>query len=62
LKELRDDLRSKLSTYKLPTILRVVPSLPKTASLKVPKILLRKELFETGHADIQRWRSGQSKL
>lgn len=62
LRELRDDLRSKLSTYKLPTVLRVVPEFKKTASLKIPKALIKKELFETGHPDVQRWETKQSKL
>jgi len=30
--------------------------------MKVPKLLLRKELFEMGHPDIQRWVSNGSKL
>jgi hypothetical protein len=55
-------LRDKLSNYKLPTILKVVPELPKTATLKVPKLLLRKQLFETGHPDIQKWTPKISKL
>ena len=62
LRELRDDLKTKLSTYKLPTIMRVVPELQKTATLKIPKVLLKKELFETGHPDIQTWKSGQARL
>jgi malonyl-CoA/methylmalonyl-CoA synthetase len=61
--ELRSDLRGKLSTYKLPTLLRVVPQLQKTASMKVPKLLVKKELF--GHMDcpeIQKWTPTRSKL
>ncbi|KIW39196.1 uncharacterized protein PV06_08991 [Exophiala oligosperma] len=62
LQELRDDLRPKLSRYKLPTVLRVVPDLKKTASLKIPKALIKKELFETGHPDVQRWENPSAKL
>ncbi|KAJ9615693.1 hypothetical protein H2200_001769 [Cladophialophora chaetospira] len=62
LQELRDSLRASLSNYKLPTILRVVPELRKTANMKIPKLLLKKELFESGHPDIQVWRSGGAKL
>jgi acyl-CoA synthetase (AMP-forming)/AMP-acid ligase II len=60
--ELRDALRGKLSNYKLPTVLRVVKELKKTASLKVPKTLLKGELFEAGHADVQRWGTRGPKL
>ena len=62
LQELRDGLRASLSNYKLPTILRVVPELRKTANMKIPKLLLKKELFESGHPDVQVWRSGVAKL
>ena len=60
--ELRDSLRHELSNYKLPTVLRVVSDLPKTANMKIPKKLLKKNLFETGHPDIQRWNSEKAKL
>jgi malonyl-CoA/methylmalonyl-CoA synthetase len=44
--------------YKLPTLLLVVDELPKTASGKVPKNLLRNQLFpKEGHKDLQIWRS-----
>ena len=62
LEELRLFLRSKLSNYKMPTLLRVVPELKKTASMKIPKLLLRKELFETRHPDIQKWVAKISKI
>ena len=55
-------MKDRLSYYKLPTILRVVSELKKTASFKVPKLLLKKELFETGHQDIQRWGQSKAKL
>lgn len=44
--QLRDDLRSSLSGYKLPTLLVVIPNLPKTASGKVQKGAMRKQVFE----------------
>ncbi|OAL24783.1 hypothetical protein AYO22_05572 [Fonsecaea multimorphosa] len=62
LEELRNSLRSSLSNYKLPTILRVVPELRKTANMKIPKLLLKKELFETDHPDIQKWNPQVAKL
>lgn len=62
LQELRDDLRASLSNYKLPTILRVVPELRKTANMKIPKLLLKKELFEVDHPNIQKWTARAAKL
>lgn len=59
---LRNHLRGTLSNYKLPTILRVVPELHKTANMKIPKLLLKKDLYESGHPDIQMWRSCKTKL
>ncbi|RFU31222.1 hypothetical protein B7463_g5091, partial [Scytalidium lignicola] len=51
---LRQDLRSRLAGYKMPTLLRVVPELPKTVSGKVIKKKLRTELFPAeGHPDVQ---------
>ncbi len=55
LAELREWLRSRLSNYKLPTILRVVPNLPKTPTFKVPKALIKTELFGSRHPDVQMW-------
>jgi len=60
--ELRDDLKDRLSYYKLPSILRVVPELPRTQSLKVPKLLLKKDLFESGHPEIQKMPEKKAKL
>ncbi|KAL4804330.1 acetyl-CoA synthetase-like protein [Aspergillus unguis] len=63
LNQLRNDLRGQLSNYKLPTILRVVPALPKTETMKVQKHRLKDEFFKEDHPDIQRWtRSQKSKL
>ncbi|KAK5282440.1 hypothetical protein LTR40_003328 [Exophiala xenobiotica] len=62
LPELRSFLRDKLSSYKLPTILRVVRELPKTTTLKVPKLLIKKDLFGTDHLDIQKWSASSVKL
>ncbi|KIX94631.1 uncharacterized protein Z520_09677 [Fonsecaea multimorphosa CBS 102226] len=53
LPELRHDLKDKLSYYKLPTVLRIVPALEQTASFKVPKALLKKTLFGTDQSEIQ---------
>ncbi|KAK5070695.1 hypothetical protein LTR24_010607 [Lithohypha guttulata] len=55
LADVREWLRSRLSNYKLPSMLRVVPELPKTPTFKVPKALIKKELFESGHPDVQTW-------
>jgi acyl-coenzyme A synthetase/AMP-(fatty) acid ligase len=62
LEQLRNGLRGSLSNYKLPTMLRVVPELPKTANMKIPKLLLKKELFESGHRDVQIWKTAKAKL
>ncbi|KEF54498.1 uncharacterized protein A1O9_09665 [Exophiala aquamarina CBS 119918] len=62
LAELRSFLKDKLSSYKLPTLLRVVRELPKTTSLKVPKLLIKKDLFDTNHPDIQKWSSSRVKI
>ncbi|OBT71013.1 hypothetical protein VF21_10004 [Pseudogymnoascus sp. 05NY08] len=54
--ELRQDLRSQLSSYKMPTLLRVVRELPTTASGKVMKKQLGPELFpNAGHPEVQKW-------
>lgn len=54
---LREDLRSKLAGYKMPTLLRVVTDLPKTASGKVTKKALTPVLFPAaGHPDVQAWK------
>lgn len=61
LDELRADLRSSLAGYKMPTLLRVVKDIRKTASGKVVKKVLVNELFpREGHPDIQRWTSSKS--
>lgn len=52
--KLRDDLRPFLATYKLPTVLRVAPNLPKTPTGKVAKNVLRDQFFPPGgHEDVQ---------
>ncbi|OQU98120.1 AMP-binding enzyme domain-containing protein [Cladophialophora immunda] len=57
LHRLRRDLRARLSSYKLPTLLRVVDEIPKNASGKVPKKVLGPQLFpKEGHRDVQIWR------
>lgn len=53
--QLRRDLRSSLAGYKMPTVLRVVGGIVKTATRKVAKNVLVKELFPSeGHPDIQK--------
>jgi len=62
LEELRADLRSSLAGYKMPTLLRVVKAIPKTASGKVVKKVLVHELFPpAGHAEVQRWTPPKNK-
>jgi malonyl-CoA/methylmalonyl-CoA synthetase len=57
LERLRSDLRGTLAGYKMPTLLRVVEGLPKTATGKVMKKVLRGEMFPAeGHPDVQVWR------
>jgi len=54
--QLRLDLRSSLAGYKMPTLLRVVEEIRKTATGKVAKKAVAQELFPSaGHPDIQRW-------
>jgi malonyl-CoA/methylmalonyl-CoA synthetase len=54
LTSLRKDLSPNLPDYKLPTQLRIVKELPKTAMGKVLKRSLTKELFpQHGHPDVQ---------
>lgn len=48
LAKLRNDLRSIMSSYKLPTLLYVSQELPRTASGKVQKEALRKDVFDSG--------------
>lgn len=58
LEGLREDLRSRLAGYKMPTLLRVVPELPKTVTGKVMKKKLKPEFFPAeGHPDVQAWNS-----
>ena len=53
---LREDLRPHLPSYQLPTVLRVVKSIPKNATGKVMKKALRPVVFPPeGHAEVQRW-------
>ena len=63
--QLRTDLRSCLAGYKMPTLLRLVKEIPKSATGKVIKKVLVDDLFpHEGHPDIQRWNSAkkESKL
>ncbi|KAJ6021722.1 hypothetical protein N7540_007226 [Penicillium herquei] len=67
LSELREDLRSKIASYKIPTILRVVKGeLPKSGTGKVQKKILGPELFPSNYMDlpeIQVWsKDKKSKL
>lgn len=53
LAELRDDLRSKLTGYKIPTILRVIKGeLPKSGTGKVQKKILGPRFFPSNYRDI----------
>jgi malonyl-CoA/methylmalonyl-CoA synthetase len=62
LDHLRADLRARLAGYKLPTLLRVISELPKTASGKVMKKALKGQLFPPGgHPDVQVWKSKEMK-
>lgn len=60
LAELREDLRSKLTGYKMPTILRVVKGeLPKSGTGKVQKKILGPQFFPPNYRelpDVQVWR------
>jgi malonyl-CoA/methylmalonyl-CoA synthetase len=57
LERLRTDLRGTLAGYKMPTLLRVVPELPKTVTGKVMKKVLRPQMFPAeGHPDVQVWK------
>ncbi|KAJ5793927.1 hypothetical protein N7457_000526 [Penicillium paradoxum] len=59
LSELREDLRSKIAGYKMPTILRVVPDeLPKSATGKVQKKILGPQFFPPNYQqlpEVQVW-------
>ena len=56
--QLRSDLRASLAGYKMPTLLRLVASIPKNAMGKVSKGRLAVEMFpQQGHPDIQTWQS-----
>ena len=62
IERLRQDLRSSLAGYKMPTILRVVNELKKNATGKVVKKVLLPEYFpKDGHPQVQKW-IGKSKL
>jgi acyl-CoA synthetase (AMP-forming)/AMP-acid ligase II len=53
LAELRDDLRSKIAGYKMPTILRVVQGeLPKSGTGKVQKKILGPQFFPSNYWDL----------
>jgi hypothetical protein len=41
-------------------MLRVVPELKKTPTMKIPKKLIKGELFGSAHPDIQRWEKGKT--
>jgi acyl-CoA synthetase (AMP-forming)/AMP-acid ligase II len=65
--KLRQDLRSKIAGYKMPTILRVVQGeLPKSGTGKVQKKILGPQFFPSNYrelAEVQVWsKQHQSKL
>lgn len=56
LDDLRKDLRGSLPGYQMPTVLRIVKEIPKNATGKMMKKVLRPQIFPAeGHPDIQRW-------
>ena len=63
LQALRQDLRSRLAGYKMPTLLRVTEGeLPKTGTGKVMKKTLGPEMFPPNYQsnpDVQMWRTGE---
>lgn len=62
--ELREDLRTKLAGYKMPTILRLVEGeLPKSGTAKVQKKILGPKFFPPNYRDlpeVQVWRKDKS--
>jgi acyl-CoA synthetase (AMP-forming)/AMP-acid ligase II len=64
LAELREDLRTKLNGYKMPTILRLVQGeLPKSGTAKVQKKILGPKFFPPNYREIpevQVWSKGKS--
>jgi acyl-CoA synthetase (AMP-forming)/AMP-acid ligase II len=67
LEELRNDLRSKIAGYKMPTILRVVQGeLPKSGTGKVQKKILGPQFFPLNYRklpEVQTWdRQSKAKL
>jgi len=63
IEKLRQDLRTLLAGYKMPTMLRVVKELKKNATGKVVKKVLIGEYFpKAGDASVQIWRASKSKL
>ncbi|KAK5943762.1 hypothetical protein PMZ80_004771 [Knufia obscura] len=60
---LRQDLRTSLAGYKMPTMLRVVKELRKNATGKVVKKALLGEYFpKEGDSNVQMWKGRKSKL
>jgi acyl-CoA synthetase (AMP-forming)/AMP-acid ligase II len=65
--ELREDLRSKMAGYKMPTVLRVVQGeLPKSGTGKVQKKILGPQFFPSNYRqllEVQVWsRENKAKL
>jgi len=57
LEKLRRDLRDTGAGYKMPTLMMVVSELPKTATGKVMKKVLKPKMFPPeGHPDVQVWK------
>lgn len=53
---LRKDLSHRLARYKLPTVLRIVQQMPKTALGKISKAKATKDFFGPGQkAGLQVW-------
>ncbi|KAF5012776.1 hypothetical protein FDECE_1196 [Fusarium decemcellulare] len=60
---LRNDVRSRLSAYKMPQLLRLVDDFPRTPTGKVVKRRVRQELFPPGgHPELQVYKGKKAKL
>jgi malonyl-CoA/methylmalonyl-CoA synthetase len=63
IERVRTDLRSRLSAYKMPRLLRIVQDYPRTATGKVVKKKVRDTLFPPkGHPEVQLYKPKASKL
>lgn len=59
---IREDLAGRLARYKMPTLLRIVDDLPKSATGKISKKVLGPALFPANYeslGEVQVWRSSK---